>query len=175
MQVPVADTVGCGDSFAAAVVMCYTRGHSIPAMLALANAVGAATAMGKGAGAFPALSALCPGCRLMAALFLSPCPHFMRRMTCDACNAGEAKLSINADAGRNVATFGAVEGLLQREADGSSAQPVECITNQEHKTLPVEPLAEEALAILQQSWAMQNGSRTAPLLNPGSRELSGTV
>ena len=54
MQVPVADTVGCGDSFAAAVVMCYTRGHSIPAMLALANAVGAATAMGKGAGTFPA-------------------------------------------------------------------------------------------------------------------------
>lgn len=89
--------------------------------------------------------------------------------------AGQAKLSINADTGRNVATFGAVEGLLRREADGSSAQPVEYITNQEHKTLPVKPLAEEALAILQHSWAMQNGNRTAPLRKPGSRELSGTV
>lgn len=93
MQVPVADTVGCGDSFAAAVVMCYTRGHSIPAMLALANAVGAATAMGKGAGAFPALAAFCPGCSLMAAFFLSPCPLHMRRTTSDAfnCRPGQAE------------------------------------------------------------------------------------
>jgi len=56
-QVDVADTVGCGDSFAAAVVMGYTRNHSIPATLALANAVGGATAMGKGAGATSALFA----------------------------------------------------------------------------------------------------------------------
>lgn len=28
----------------------FTRGHSIPAVMALANAVGAATAMGQGAG-----------------------------------------------------------------------------------------------------------------------------
>ena len=53
MQVPVADTVGCGDSFAAAVLMGFTRGHGAPATLALANAVGGATAMGKGAGAMP--------------------------------------------------------------------------------------------------------------------------
>ncbi|GAB4820018.1 hypothetical protein N2152v2_007064 [Parachlorella kessleri] len=46
----VRDTVGCGDSFAAAVVLGYTREHSIPAVMALANAVGAATAMGSGAG-----------------------------------------------------------------------------------------------------------------------------
>ena len=42
--------MGCGDSFAAAVVLGFTRGHSIPAVMALANAVGAATAMGQGAG-----------------------------------------------------------------------------------------------------------------------------
>ncbi len=42
--------VGCGDSFAAAVVLGFTREHSIPAVMALANAVGAATAMGQGAG-----------------------------------------------------------------------------------------------------------------------------
>lgn len=50
-QVDVQDTVGCGDSFAAAVVLGFTRGHRIPPLLALANAVGAATAMGSGAGA----------------------------------------------------------------------------------------------------------------------------
>ena len=50
LKVDVRDTVGCGDSFAAAVVMGYTRQHSIPAVMALASAVGAATAMGSGAG-----------------------------------------------------------------------------------------------------------------------------
>ncbi len=50
LKVDVRDTVGCGDSFAAAVVLGYTRQHSIPAVMALANAVGAATAMGAGAG-----------------------------------------------------------------------------------------------------------------------------
>lgn len=44
------DTVGCGDSFAAAVVMGYIRNYDIPSTMALANAVGAATAMGTGAG-----------------------------------------------------------------------------------------------------------------------------
>jgi len=48
--VPVGDTVGCGDSFAAAIVLGYIRGYNIPATMALANAVGAATAMGTGAG-----------------------------------------------------------------------------------------------------------------------------
>lgn len=48
-QVPVVDTVGCGDSFAAAVALGFTRGQSPEATLALANAVGAATAMGRGA------------------------------------------------------------------------------------------------------------------------------
>jgi sugar/nucleoside kinase (ribokinase family) len=49
-QVEVKDTVGCGDSFAAAVVLGYISQHSIPSTLVLANAVGAATAMGRGAG-----------------------------------------------------------------------------------------------------------------------------
>jgi sugar/nucleoside kinase (ribokinase family) len=44
------DTVGCGDSFAAAVLLGRTRGHDLAATLALANAVGAATATGRGAG-----------------------------------------------------------------------------------------------------------------------------
>ena len=50
LKVDVRDTVGCGDSFASAVVLGYTRQHSIPAVMALASAVGAATAMGLGAG-----------------------------------------------------------------------------------------------------------------------------
>jgi fructose-1-phosphate kinase PfkB-like protein len=50
VQVDVQDTVGCGDSFAAAIVLGYIRSHDIPATLVLANAVGAATAMGRGAG-----------------------------------------------------------------------------------------------------------------------------
>lgn len=50
LKVDVRDTVGCGDSFASAVVLGYTRQHSIPAVMALASAVGAATAMGSGAG-----------------------------------------------------------------------------------------------------------------------------
>lgn len=46
----VVDTVGCGDSFVAAIA--YGFIHNIPLVhtLALANAVGAATAMGCGAG-----------------------------------------------------------------------------------------------------------------------------
>lgn len=48
--VDVKDTVGCGDSFAAAITLGYTRGLPILSTLALANAVGAATAMGCGAG-----------------------------------------------------------------------------------------------------------------------------
>jgi len=74
-QVDVADTVGCGDSFAAAVVMGYTRKHSIPATLALANAVGGATAMGKGAGATSALFAQWLGHRI---LLLLPLLDFQR-------------------------------------------------------------------------------------------------
>lgn len=50
LKVPVVDTVGCGDSFAAAIALGYTRGQSTDATLALANAVGAATAMSRGAG-----------------------------------------------------------------------------------------------------------------------------
>lgn len=52
VKVEVADTVGCGDSFAAAIMMGYIKQGTMPitTTLALANAVGAATAMGQGAG-----------------------------------------------------------------------------------------------------------------------------
>lgn len=50
MKVDVVDTVGCGDSFAAAIVAGFINGHDIPGTLLLANAVGAATATGRGAG-----------------------------------------------------------------------------------------------------------------------------
>ena len=46
----MADTVGCGDSFAAAVVLGYINRKPLAHVLALANAVGAATAMSTGAG-----------------------------------------------------------------------------------------------------------------------------
>jgi hypothetical protein len=49
-QVDVRDTVGCGDSFASAIVLGYISGRSEQATLTLANAVGAATATGTGAG-----------------------------------------------------------------------------------------------------------------------------
>ncbi|KAH8947085.1 hypothetical protein BDL97_11G022100 [Sphagnum fallax] len=51
-KVDVVDTVGCGDSFAAAVMLGYNMRVSVPitTTIALANAVGAATAMGQGAG-----------------------------------------------------------------------------------------------------------------------------
>lgn len=42
--------MGCGDSFAAAVVLGYINGATPVATLTLANAVGAATATGRGAG-----------------------------------------------------------------------------------------------------------------------------
>ena len=42
--------MGCGDSFAGAIVLGYIRRHSILGTLALANAVGAATATRRGAG-----------------------------------------------------------------------------------------------------------------------------
>lgn len=49
-QVNVSDTVGCGDSFVAAVAFGFI--HNMPKVntLTIANAVGAATAMGCGAG-----------------------------------------------------------------------------------------------------------------------------
>ena len=53
-KVDVEDTVGCGDSFAAAIAlgfgMCRRGEADIESTLALAGAVGAATAMGEGAG-----------------------------------------------------------------------------------------------------------------------------
>lgn len=44
------DTVGCGDSFVAAIVFGYIHKMPLVYTLTIANAVGAATAMGCGAG-----------------------------------------------------------------------------------------------------------------------------
>ncbi|GKU86351.1 hypothetical protein SLEP1_g887 [Rubroshorea leprosula] len=49
-QVKVIDTVGCGDSFVAAVAFGFILDVPLITTLAIANAVGAATAMGSGAG-----------------------------------------------------------------------------------------------------------------------------
>ncbi|GLT45928.1 hypothetical protein SLA2020_197230 [Shorea laevis] len=49
-QVKVIDTVGCGDSFVAAVAFGFIHNIPLISTLAIANAVGAATAMGSGAG-----------------------------------------------------------------------------------------------------------------------------
>lgn len=50
IKVDVSDTVGCGDSFAAAIVLGYIHRYDLQSVMVLANAVGAATAMGRGAG-----------------------------------------------------------------------------------------------------------------------------
>ncbi|KFK42988.1 hypothetical protein AALP_AA1G065000 [Arabis alpina] len=49
-KVEVVDTVGCGDSFVAAIALGYIRNMPLVNTLTIANAVGAATAMGCGAG-----------------------------------------------------------------------------------------------------------------------------
>jgi bifunctional ADP-heptose synthase (sugar kinase/adenylyltransferase) len=49
-QVNVIDTVGCGDSFVAAVAFGFIHNMPMVSSLVVANAVGAATAMGCGAG-----------------------------------------------------------------------------------------------------------------------------
>ena len=49
-QVDVIDTVGCGDSFVAAIAYGYIHNMPLVNTLTIANAVGAATAMGCGAG-----------------------------------------------------------------------------------------------------------------------------
>ncbi|KAL8150304.1 hypothetical protein V2J09_020112 [Rumex salicifolius] len=49
-KVKVVDTVGCGDSFVAGIAYGFVRQMSTVHILTLANAVGAATAMGIGAG-----------------------------------------------------------------------------------------------------------------------------
>ena len=50
LQVAVQDTVGCGDSFAAGIVLGYIQKQPLEPVLALSNAVGAATATSMGAG-----------------------------------------------------------------------------------------------------------------------------
>lgn len=49
-QVKVIDTVGCGESFAAAIAFGFIHNLPLVNTLAVANAVGAASAMGCGAG-----------------------------------------------------------------------------------------------------------------------------
>jgi hypothetical protein len=50
LQVSVQDTVGCGDSFAAGIVLGFIQKQPLRPVLALSNAVGAATATSPGAG-----------------------------------------------------------------------------------------------------------------------------
>ena len=50
MQVDVADTVGCGDSFTAAAALGWLAAAELRTLLTLCNAVGAATATSVGAG-----------------------------------------------------------------------------------------------------------------------------
>ncbi|XP_019056497.1 PREDICTED: probable fructokinase-4 isoform X2 [Tarenaya hassleriana] len=49
-KVDIIDTVGCGDSFVAAIALGFIRNMPLVNTLTIANAVGAATAMGSGAG-----------------------------------------------------------------------------------------------------------------------------
>ena len=58
---------------------------------------------------------------------------------------------LHVHAGRNVATLEAVQELLQREANGPSEQPVVCTSDKDRQSLSAQPLAQEALSILQQS------------------------
>eukprot|EP00238_Polyblepharides_amylifera_P014214 CAMPEP_0196583462 /NCGR_PEP_ID=MMETSP1081-20130531/43761_1 /TAXON_ID=36882 /ORGANISM="Pyramimonas amylifera, Strain CCMP720" /LENGTH=499 /DNA_ID=CAMNT_0041904369 /DNA_START=246 /DNA_END=1745 /DNA_ORIENTATION=+ len=50
MKIEVEDTVGCGDSLAAGIVLGYCRGYDKMTTLAIANAVGGSTACRSGAG-----------------------------------------------------------------------------------------------------------------------------
>ena len=50
VQVDVADTVGCGDSFTAAAALGWLAAVQLRTLLTLCNAVGAATATSVGAG-----------------------------------------------------------------------------------------------------------------------------
>ena len=76
-----------------------------------------------------------------------------------------------------MATLEAVQGLLQRETEGASAQPVECISDSGRESLPVEPLAREALTLLEQSLGRRStsASTASSAIATGSRELSGTL
>jgi len=78
-------------------------------------------------------------------------------------------------AGRNVATIEAVQGLLQQEASGASEQPVVCTSNDDQQSLLAKPLAEEALAILQQSISRQEQGSSNAANRYSSRELTGKV
>jgi sugar/nucleoside kinase (ribokinase family) len=91
LKVDVRDTVGCGDSFAAAVVLGYTRQHSIPAVMALASAVGAATAMGSGAGRNVAKA------EAVASLLENAVPHCEDGRHCEALGLLQQSLSASQD------------------------------------------------------------------------------
>ncbi len=75
-------------------------------------------------------------------------------------------------AGRNVATLEAVQGLLQREATGASEQPVVCISSEDQQIVSGQPLAHEALSILQQSVNRHSWRRSSSGGHHGMRELT---
>ena len=78
-------------------------------------------------------------------------------------------------AGRNVATLEAVEGLLQREANGASEQPVVCTHSEDQQILSGQPLAHQALSILQQSLDRHSWRRSSSGGHHSTRELTQRV
>ena len=128
LQVDVKDTVGCGDSFAAAVALGFTRGHSAEATLALANAVGAATATGRGA---PCSLAGMLRTACWNSCLRHPPPGLTRLLACgqqQPCASGYKVvwssyiplLSIRTGAGRSVARAEMVLSLLEAQAAGQA-------------------------------------------------------
>lgn len=82
---------------------------------------------------------------------------------------------MHVNAGRNVATLEAVQGLLQREASGASEQPVVCTVSEDQQILSGQPLAHEALSILQQSVDGHSWRRSSSGGHHSVRELTQRV
>eukprot|EP00250_Pteridium_aquilinum_P016743 c23270_g1_i1 orf=701-2221(+) len=129
-KVDVKDTVGCGDSFAAAIALGYTRGLPIVSTLALANAVGAATAMGCGAG------------RNVATL--EEVKNILLR----------SKLSDDCDLNGKVQTFSTAE---QRKVGTSQLDKQASLSDRAYKNMPFHIITREAVNLLINS-AQSSGS-----------------
>ena len=78
-------------------------------------------------------------------------------------------------AGRNVATLEAVQGLLQREANGASEQSAVCMCKEDGESLSGQPLAHEALSILQQSLIRRGAHSNSSECSHSSRDLTGRL
>jgi hypothetical protein len=113
-QVDIKDTVGCGDSFAAAIALGYTRGLPVASTLALANAVGAATAMGCGAGRNVATLNDVMGILLSSSV-------------CDECDGDGTVYKFSMDDVINVAIAGSAQGQ-STSSDSSWSMPFNTVT-----------------------------------------------